>query len=401
MMRTLLIDAGAAETLGALRVGGEIVKFWFLPGRGDEARQRAVEAGDIVLGRIKTAAPSLGGAFVDIGASEDVFLRFRAGSLITEGSLHTLRVVRPAIGAKAAVLDAEWKASIAVDGIDAGSAQAGCGPPRILTPVRDAAVSVAHRASAFAPGDIVVNRPEAARALAAAGYAARIDERAVNDGAIADALEAALEHHVPIGDGGAMIFDETEGGVIIDIDAGAAANASRAPNDRINERAATMIFRELSRRAIGGRVMIDFLPPSSPSARKRLLDTISAQDHDLYERRIGKLAPDGLLDMTAPRRDRSLLERASEAAGDGWLRKGRQLSLDWTARRAISAAEHRLARAPRAQLVLDAGSDLVRYLDERAEWIDRLRERYGNRLSLNATAPGGERRYDVREIRPA
>lgn len=67
MTPALLIECGAAETKAALVAGGEIVRFFFAPARGDEGLPRRLEAGDIVLGRIKKSAPALGGAIVDAG----------------------------------------------------------------------------------------------------------------------------------------------------------------------------------------------------------------------------------------------------------------------------------------------------------------------------------------------
>lgn len=395
MTRAILIRCGAAETIGAVVDSGEIVRLLFAPARGDEALPRPAEAGDIVLGRIKTASLALGGAFVDIGAGEPAFLPSKAKAKAPpEGALDIFRVRRPALGGKGAVLDAGWNRGLTAQ-------QAVAMPedqsPRTLYQSADAASVIARRALEFGVKEVIVDLPEAQRALAAAGLAAACDEHRFSEVDIEDVIAATLEAAVDLGGGAHMTFEETAGGSVVDIDAGGAANAARSANDKVNERAAKMLFRELLRRSIGGRVIVDFLPPSSPAARRKLLDLLQTCDSALYERRTGKLAPDGLFDLTAPRRDLSLLERASEKTGEGLLRAGRRFTLDWTAKRAIAALEARLERHPRLKLSLDAAPEIASYIAERPHWLARLADRYGPRVTVAviATSPGC---FDVREL---
>lgn len=400
MKTALLIDCGAAETKAALIVGGEIARFFFAPARGDEALPRPPETGDITLGRIKKTAPALGGAFVDIGGEEDAFLPAKAGAALSEGATAIFRVTRPPLGGKGAVISADWKKGLP-EALAAGVTKAD-GAPRLLSAGVDSAARVAFMAhslaAAFAPAPIVVNRADAMAALAASGFSAAVDDRAIDGAGIEDAIAEALEPEVALGGGARMLIAETPGGAVIDIDAGGAANDSRKPNDRINAIAAARLFRELSRRAIGGRVFVDFLPPSSATARRSLLDALNAPAGAPYENRLGKLAPDGLLDLTAPRRDRSLLDRASEPFGEGAIVPGRRATLDFTAKRAVAALEQRLRLQPRRRFGLDAGEELLRYLELQPQWRARLVERYGPRLDFRRRerlAPGS---FDVAEI---
>jgi Ribonuclease G/E len=397
MTLTLAIACGAAETIGALVAGDEIVRFFFAPARGDETLARAPEAGDIVLGRIKTIVPSLGGAFVDIGAGEPAFLSsLGKAKRPSEGALDIFRVRRPAIDDKGAVLDADWNRGLTARQISELAKRMRENSPQMLFQADDAACVVARRAWDFGVKEIIVDSPHAQRALAAEGVAAACDEGRIDALDLEGVIAASLDAAVNFADGARMSFEETAGGCVVDIDAGGAADATRSPNDKVNERAAKALFRELSRRSIGGRVIVDFLPPSSSGARRRLLDLLGAQDLGVYQRRPGKLAPDGLLDLTAPRRDLSLLERASEETGAELIRSGRQLTLDWTAKRAVAAIEARLARHPRLSLSLDAGAELARYIEERPQWLARLAERYGARTAVQARQ-GAARSFDVRE----
>lgn len=394
MTRALLISCGAAQTLGALIDGDEILRFFFAPARGDETLPRRLEAADIVLGRIKTTAPALSGAFVDIGADADAFLSSTAkAKLPPEGALQLFRVRRPAIGAKGAVLVPDWRRGLSAQRQAQMKAE---GVPRLLSQDFDPVFQVVLRAAALSPAAVVVDRTEAERALALDGIAATCDASRIASAGLEEAIAAALDPVVPLAGGALMTIEETAGGAVVDVDSGATADAARKPNDKINDLAAHRLFSELSRRSIGGRIIVDFLPPSGPPARAQLLKAV-AETSALVDCRVGKLAPDGLLDLTAPRRDFSLLERASETAGDDFIRQGRRLTLDWTAQRAIAAAEARLQRHPRLRLRLEASGELARHLDARPQWLARLAERHGARVTLAMTARP-ERSFDVVEI---
>ncbi|MDZ7628910.1 MAG: ribonuclease E/G [Parvularculaceae bacterium] len=395
MKPVLLIECGAAETIGALTLAGEIVKLFFAPARGDELAPRAPGHGDIVLGRIKKSAPALGGAFVDIGSNEEAFLPAKSGAALHEGASAIFRVVRPALGGKGAILDADWRNALP-EALAAALAKTE-GAPRLLSLGADSAVMIAVWAQPFGSASIVVNRAETKAALAASGISSVVDEGVGDAPDIEEAIAQSLELEAPIGDGAHMGFAETAGGVVVDIDAGGASNAARKPNDRVNERAAQRLFRELSRRSVGGRVFVDFLPPSSAAARQRLLGALRSQDIAIYERRLGKLAPDGVLDLTAPRRDLSMLERATEWFGDEAIVAGRRLTLDWTAKRAVAAIEGRLRRQPRQRIRLDAGDDLLEYLEQKQQWRTRLIDRYGARLEFRRQQRLPPRRFDVAE----
>ncbi len=193
-----------------------------------------------------------------------------------------------------------------------------------------------------------------------------------------------------------MVIDETEALTAIDVDMGGLADNSRSgANDAVNKAAAGRLFRELARRAIGGRIVVDFLPPSSPRARSELLEWLTRADADLFPRRAGRLAPDGLFDMTAPRREASLLERATEPTGKDLVRQGRRETLDWRGKAVVFALERQLRRSPSAFFELLAGPGVAAYLNAQTTWTDRLRERYGARVTIVECKELGERRFDI------
>ncbi|MFN3959627.1 MAG: ribonuclease E/G [Parvularculaceae bacterium] len=393
MTRRLFVACGAAETVAALVADGEIARFFFAPARGDETAPRRAETGDIVLGRIKASSPALGGVFIDIGSEQDGFAPLRrSATTAPEGATALFHVQRPAIGGKGAVLDPDWRRGLSPKRQASMTLE---GPPRLLSQTFDPVLLVVLRAADLGPAEIIVDQPDAAHALAYDGVTASCDTGRVAALDLEGAIAAALESVVALGGGARMTIEETSGGCVVDVDAGPAAEASRKPNDAVNRRAAGALFGELGRRGIGGRVIVDFLPPSSPAARKALAAELE-NNAAPFERRLGKLAPDGLLDLTAPRRDFSLLERASAPASEGCIRAGRRLTLDWTARRAVAAIEGRLSRHPRLRVTLEAGAAIARYLADRPQWLGRLAERYGPRALIEATERP-ERTFDVRE----
>ena len=396
-MKTLIIECGVAETRGALLENGEVREFLFAPARGDEHLPRPAVAGDIYLGRVKSIVKSINGAFVDIGEAQEAFIPFTEKTeKPNEGASVIIRVRRPALGGKGAVLSLDWRKGLSDDEAKAVQTSSGSVKPgQRLNASTDAAVAIARR---FPRVNFVIDSA-GANALKAAmpGISVAIGENLFEQSQAEEALEAALERIAPLHGGGRMIFDQTEGPCIIDIDAGAASGGSSKPvNDAINRSATAKLGRELSRRGIGGRIVVDFLPPSSDAARKTLLSAMKKIAQALGGR-AGGLSKDGLFDMTLPRTKLSLLERATETGGDGWPVAGRRFTLDWTAKEAVRKLECALARAPSSRPRLVVSQDLRDYLNAHDRWIARLIKKYSARFSIDADETRESRTYDLAE----
>lgn len=395
--RRLVIECGAAETRGALFDDEGAVKFWFAPARGDEALPRPVEAGDVCFGRVKAVSKPLSGAFVDIGEAEDAFLPFtKTAAPPVEGAAMIVGVKRPAIGGKGALLDGDWRRGMKADTQkDLEALFAKSPSPQMLRPPIDAALGIARQAAAYSPEEVVIDRPDAVEVVRAFPDT-RVDDGAALEADLAGAIDEALGRVVALPGGGRMIIDETEALTAVDVDMGGLADDSRGGvNNAVNKAAARRLYRELSKRGLGGRIVVDFLPPSSPRERRDLFDLLATADADIFPRRVGKLAPDGLFDLTAPRRERSLLDRATESAGDDWARAGRRETLDWRAKAAAFALEHALRRSPSAFFSLLAARELADYLKTKERWTSRLADRYGARFAVRDDPRFEERRFDI------
>lgn len=400
--REIVIECGAAETRAALIIDGEARGFWFGPARGDEALPRPAQAGAIHSGRVRSVSKALGGAFVDIGEEREAYLPFaRKDAPPVEGALLVVKVKRPALAGKGAVLTRDWSKDLDASAATAIEARAKSAPPGALAAPADAALDAfAALAPKAAPDLVVASDAEAARLLRQRAAApVRVEARPFRSQGLDEALARSLERRVRLDAGARLLFHETEAGAMIDVDsAEAAAGAGAKLNEKINAAAAARLFPELSRRAIGGRVIVDFLPPAGTKEKARLADLLREGMASTEGARFGKLSADGLCDFTLPRRRLSLLEEATEKAGADWPVAGRRLTLDWAAKAALSALEDALASRPSSAPRLVAAKDIAAYVEvQRPDWGRRLAERYGARFGVESSSRLDEREHEIIE----
>lgn len=400
--RRLIIECGAAETRAALLAGEDVIGFWFGPARGDETLPRPAQTGDIHSGRIRSILKPLAGAFVDLGEGRDGFLPFGKGAAPVEGATVIVRVRRPALAGKGPLLSADWRKGLGEAAAAALMAQAEAMPGQgALGEPADAVVQAYVQGGVGgAPVEVIVNDGAAAAVLRAHGAArVSVEPAPFQTYAAEEALASALCREVALPGGARLIVDETAGGAVIDIDAASAADgASGRLGDKVNRAAALAIPGELARRAIGGRVVIDFLPPSDAEARGKLLETLKRAAKGVCEARFGRLSADGLFDLTAPRTRLSLLEEACEPAGGDWPVPGRRFTLDWQAKEATGALERILAARPKARARLVVGAAIGACLRERRpQWTARLMARYGARFAIEEDGGREERSYSALE----
>ncbi|MEZ5897035.1 MAG: ribonuclease E/G [Parvularculaceae bacterium] len=404
MNRRLLIECGVAQTLAAFIEDDIVTHLWAGPARGEETLTRAPSRGDLYAGRVATVSKSLNAAFVDIGAERPGFAPLKPKEQApVEGERMIFLVRRPPLGEKGAVLSREWKTGLdgeSVAALEASAASTGVGA--IGEPV-DAAVQAF--VNCGPDGDlsdvkVTLDRAEAVAALRDYASVVDIDPDAFNAFDIDQVFAQSLAQKVVLAGGAQLLFHETAAGVLIDIDSAVAAGgASVRLNDRINLAAASRIALELSRRRIGGRVIIDFLPPSNGAARTLLTQNLDAAVKKLLRpgaARLGRIARDGLCDITLARSEQTLLEVASEPAGLDWPAPGRRFNIDWTAKMAIGAIERRLRSSPSARLELLVAPPLADYICGRS-WPDKLSARYGARLRLKTETARKADRFEIVE----
>lgn len=399
MSARLLIECGAAETRAAHVIDDLVTQFWFGPAIGDENLPQPPSRGDIFVGRITSVSASLKAAFVDIGAARQGFLALRNGEKPpVEGDRTIVVVHRPPIDDKGARLSRDWKSGLAnIAALEDQAKAIGVGrlgppAPAPIVALIQCGPEQRNRASA-----VFVDHEAARRLLDQYGAGpVAISSTVFRDADVDQAIEEALGVSVALPGGARLSISEAPAGVMIDVDTGASGDgASATLNDKVNLLAADRILIELSRRAIGGRVVVDFLPPTTTAARHRLAERMRSGLGAFDGARFGKLATDGLADFTLRRSRLSLLEAATEPAG-GWPVPGRRFTLDWSAKAAVRDLERALRAQPSARLRLLVGADIASYLKrERPQWTMRLAERFGARFVLEPAASMEPRQHDV------
>lgn len=400
--RVVVIECGAAETRAALIIDDVPRQFWFGPARGDETLPRSPQTGEVFSGRVRGVSPALRGAFVDIGVEREAFLPLKKGvSPPVEGAAIIAMVRRPQIGAKGAVLTLDWRRDRKRDEASVIEAEATSRKPGPLGVRADAAVLALdrfHGAPKDIEPEIIIDDPAVKRSLNAFADA-EIVASPFRRFELAAAIAESFEPVIPFANGAQLQFHETEAGVVIDVDSAAAAeSAAGRINDKINEAAANRIVLEIQRRGLGGRIIVDFLPPSVPAARARLAELVKEALREADGARFGRLAPDGLCDLTLPRRGLSLLELATELAGEQWPVHGRRFTIDWSAKRAIGALQDALAARPSSTPRLIVADDIGTYLQRaRPQWNDRLLARYGARFVIQPSPLMEQRSHDLVE----
>lgn len=397
MTQRIFIECGAAETRAAVLDGGEFTHFWFGPARGDEHLPGPPQSGDIVAGRVKSISKALNGAFVDIGAARNGYLPLKKNEKApVEGAAIVAIVRRPPVGAKGAVLSLDWAKGLNPTAKATVEEQSKSNSIGALGAPPDAALSAFQQCARFAEGlEVVVGDPAAKAVLEKHTIAIRDDGGLSKE--LDEAIAEALLRTMTLPQGALAHFHETEAGVLVDIDsASAAEGATGSLNDKINLGAASRLPKELSRRSIGGRVIVDFLPPSGAGARAKLNEAMKEGLSRVPRARYGKLSSDGLCDLTLPRERLSLLQVATEPSGSRWPVEGRRFTLDWSAKSAVRALETELIARPSSRPRLLVSPDIGDYLSTmRRQWAARLAQKYGARFAIETGASMESRNHEV------
>ena len=403
----LFIDIGVTETRFFWTVDEAIAGFWFAPRRSQSSDAPPPSVGDIFVGRIRHVARDIEGAFVDIGLGRDGFISARrAQGKLVEGALLPVRIRRPAVRHKGAELDGDWRGGLSQREISIVKEWLATPPDAFArAPLwRDAALDMFRFFDSGRIQRITVNDVSAHNAVKEYlgdewhGHLRLAKEILWTDEIEAE-LDAALERTIDIPGGGRLIFDHTEAGVMIDIDAGSAADGgSGRLNDRVNAAAAKLLALEIERRAVSGLIVIDFLPPSGAKARQSLLRELG------FVGRQGRLEKDGvftvrrrfvrpcLLDMANPviNADSRLKETSGDDAG----------SIAWTARAAMRGLELRLARQRSTHFRMIVPPTMESYFADKQELVDQLKARFGARFEIvgsDHADRSGRNGYDIVE----
>jgi ribonuclease E len=125
-------------------------------------------------------------------------------------------------------------------------------------------------------------------------------------------IDRIYERTVPLPSGGSLVIDRTEALTAIDVNSGRATRAASQEETALhtNLEAAKEVARQLRLRDIGGLVVVDFIDMRSQKSQRRLEKELrEAMKADKARSTVGKISPNGLLEINRQRIQQALLLR--------------------------------------------------------------------------------------------
>lgn len=342
--RAFLEEDGRLEGLAILRDGAPLA------------------VGTLLLGRVRRLDRRLNAAFVALPQGPDGFLPLAEGPAgLSEGALLVLRVTRVAAEAKGPRLTAR---------LDSAEGELATGSePRVLRAGGSLLAALALRAGLVRADD------PAAFALVPEGPERQLLPAGLPDPAAYDqAVEALLQPEVALDGGGSLLVEAGRTLTAIDVNLGSGTAAA------VNEAAARELSRQLRLRALGGRVVVDFLD-SHDSAKRAAIERSLKEALALDPERVKTLgwSRGGLFELTRRRSQPSLAEILLEPTGAYGNRRKQTATLAFEALRALAAAAR---PEPAARLTLLVAPALRAFLvDHPAR--RHLEDRLGRTIALD------------------
>jgi len=330
--RRIYLDVGVGETRGVVTLDGRPERL--LISRDTDVACQAL--GAEVVGRVRKVERQLALAFVDLGEGPDGVLNLRPDmDRLVEGQAVSVEVRSEARAGKGASLRLVGEAE---------------GPPRLLTPapsIEDELAGLASRAQVVTGG--------VARAMA--------------DGAEGEALETVFT----LPGGGTVAIEATRALIAVDVDLGerGGSDAKRATR-AANFAALATAARVLRLKGEGGLVVID-LAGRGHDGPALISGARLAFGPDNPGVAFGPISRFGTLELTVPRRRRSVADRLLDAAG--------QPTAQTLALRLIRQIEREAAADPGARIEARGAPDVAAAADP---YLKVLTDRFGARLSLVA-----------------
>ena len=329
--RRAYLDVGVGETRGVVTLDGRPERL-LIQRDGDAACQAL---GAVVVGRVRKLERQLALAFVELGDGPDGVLNLRPDmARIVEGQAVRVEIRAEARGGKGAQLRL------------AGEAE---GAPRVLEAAPDIAAELA----------------------AATGHPVKTGAEAR---AMADTAEAeALEQVFALPGGGSIAVERTRALTAVDVDVGerAGGDAKRATR-AANLAALATAARVLRLKGEGGLVVVD-LAGRGHDGPALLAAARVAFGPDNPGVAFGPISRFGTLELTVPRRRRSIAERLLDAGG-----RPTPLTL---ALRLVRALEREALAEPGARVAAAAAPDVAAAA---APYLKALTDRFGGRLQVAA-----------------
>lgn len=405
MERELLIAAGPGEWRAALLEAAVPVEL--MVERGERS-----EAGSIHLGRVCRLVPALDAALVDIGGERPAFLPQREvvprGSRLNEGQRVLVQVRRePQDGKAARVTMAVRPRSRHLEQITDGAEGLAqrwrnildraslIEPPARLDPVPTFAAALASALPGTA-ARVGVDDPGAVPETRAAFPGAAVAHRPQAEWPIdLDALfDQALSETVALPGSGAIHFETTRAGMLIDVDSGIPeAGSPQRTGIETNLAAAVTIARQVRLRNLGGGIVIDFIGLDNRASREEVRAALAeALAGDPAMPQILGWTRLGHFELVRPRRGRPLHEALVERRRGGALVKT-GITIAFEALRALRrqaraqpGRQWQLVVAPEVAAVLTGGL---------AGAVREAERRFAREIAITADPALGRERFQI------
>ena len=349
-----------------------------------------IRVGDIILGRIKKVAASIGCAFVDLGREpHGILMRNDASGeqRLSEGQDILCQVLREAVGEKGPKLTARLTALPET----VRESLAGARPPSRLARGPDPILSLLRDAVAAGVGRVIVDDgvelsrirgalPELADRLEAWLEPAPLFAAYGVD----DAIDRALARMVPLRSGGRLTIEETEALAVIDVDIGGTSGSSprlggagMRPGGGGGDRAGDRDPRP--RRHHHDRLRPAPPPDRAGTGAYALRSSLAGDDRQV---RVAGWTRLGLVEMSRERRGPSLAGRLTvDCASCGG--HGREISACWVAGDALRAMLAEARRAPAAPPSLVASPAVLEQLrGPLAQALAEIERKLGVKIAL-------------------
>jgi ribonuclease E len=129
-------------------------------------------------------------------------------------------------------------------------------------------------------------------------------------------IDRIYERTVPLPSGGSLVIDRTEALTAVDVNSGRATRAGSQEETAVltNVEAAREVARQLRLRDIGGLVVVDFIDMRAQKNQRKVEKELrEAMKADKARFTVGKISPNGLLEINRQRIQQALLVRTHRA----------------------------------------------------------------------------------------
>ncbi|MBE6389190.1 MAG: Rne/Rng family ribonuclease [Lentisphaerae bacterium] len=206
---------------------------------------------------------------------------------------------------------------------------------------------------------------------------------------IDEQIKNVFQREVKLPGGGAIVIDETEALIAIDVNSGHGRKVAEQPEFilKTNLEAAEEIARQLRLRDVGGLVVLDFIDMRSASDREELYRYMKKLvKDDRAKTKVLPLSKLGLMEMTRQREHESILDQVYDPCpychGSGLVKSALTMSAE--IQRQLSAVMRDKKYKSTALRVFMHPDILARLRDEDAELLNDLETKYKTELSFRA-----------------